>query len=173
MVEPNMREFQIGRSKSQHGFVVGGFFVIVGLIMLLFVGQQFVERHWIGALMLGLGVSIGIHAWRTGRTHGGYLRVDADGVYFREWGATVPWSEIADVYQSGSRLQPFITLRVRDAERFLAGLPQADARKLSRNRLWKAPELRIPYSAVDAPRDEILNAIETGAEESSSRLQDG
>lgn len=173
MAEPKTREFQIGKSKSQHGFVVGGFCGIVGLVMLLFVGQEVAQRYWIGALMLALGLSISLHAWRTGRTRGGYLRLDADGVSFREWGATVPWGEIADVYQSGSRLQPFITLRVRDAERFLAGLPQDEARRLGRNRLWKAPELRIPYSAVDAPRDEILSAIETGIEESSSRLQEG
>ncbi len=173
MAEPNVREFQIGRSKSQHGFVVGGFCLIVGLVMLLFVGQEVTQRYWIGALMLGLGLSISVHAWRTGRWHGAQLRLDAAGVYFREWGAGVPWSEIADVYQSGSRLQPFITLRVRDAGRFLAGLPRDEARRLGRNRLWKAPELRIPYSAVDASRDEILNAIKTGIEQSSSGLQDG
>ena len=173
MVEPSMREFQVGRSKSRHGFVIGGLFAIIGVAMVLLAGEQVAERHLIGALMLVLGTSIGIHAWRTGRTRGVHLRIDAAGVYFREWGATVPWSEIADVYQSGSRLQPFVTLQVRDAERFLAGLSEADAHELRRSRLWKPPELRIPYSAIEATRDEILTAIETGIGDSSSRLPDG
>lgn len=173
MTEHPVQEFRIGRSKTRHGLAIAAVAIVIGAAMLLFAGESVPDHQLIGVLVMALGLGIGVHAWRTGRTHGGYLRVDADGVYFREWGATVPWSEIADVYQSGSRLQPFITLRVRDAERLLAGLPQEQARTLSRNRLWKAPELRIPYSAVDAPRDEILNAIETGVEESSFRLQDG
>ena len=173
MTEHPVQEFRIGRSKLRHGLAIAALGILIGVAVLRFAGESVPDRQWIGVLVMAFGLAIGVHAWRAGRAHGAQLRVDAAGVYFREWGATVPWCEIADVYQSGSRLQPFVTLRVRDPGRFLAGLPEADARRLSRNRLWKPPELRIPYNAVDASRDELLNAIETGIEESSSRLQDG
>ncbi len=173
MTKHPVQEFRIGRSKARHGLVIAALGFVVGAAMFLFASESVPDRQWIGILLMAFGLAIGVHAWRTGRWQGVQLRLDAAGVYFREWGATVPWGEIVDVYQSGSRLQPFVTLRVRDPGRFLAGLPEAEARRLSRNRLWKPPELRIPYSAVDASRDEVLNAIETGIEESSSRLQDG
>ena len=157
-----VQEFRIGQSKVRHGLVVAGLGMVVGAATLFFADDSVADRDWIGGLLLAFGLAIGVHAWRTGRRPGVHMRVDADGVYFREWGATVPWDEIADVYQSGSRLQPFVTLRVRDPTRLLGVLPEDASRKLRRNRLWKPPELRIPYSAVEATREEILAAIQGG-----------
>lgn len=162
MTEGPVQEFPIGRSKARHGFVIAAIGILVGLGTLLFADKNEADSHWMGAVLVAMGIGVGVHAWRTGRTPGAHLRVDAAGVYFREWSATVPWSEIADVYQSGSRLQPYITLRLVEPERLLADLPQEDARSLKRNRLWKPPEVRIPYSAVEASRDEILAAIQDG-----------
>ncbi len=162
MTEGPVQEFQIGQSKARHGLVIAAISVLAGAGTLVFADESVADSDWIGAVLVALGIAIGVHAWRTGRTPGAHLRVDAAGVYFREWGATVPWREIADVYQSGSRLQPFVTLRIGDPERLLAGLPQEDARKLRRNPLWKPPELRIPGSAVEASRDELLATIENG-----------
>ena len=162
MTEDPVQEFQIGQSKARHGLVIAAISILAGLGALLLADESVTDSDWIGAVLIVLGIGVGVHAWRTGRTPGAHLRIDAAGVYFREWGVTVPWREIADVYQSGSRLQPFVTLRIGDPERLLAGLPQEEARKLKRNRLWKAPELRIPYSAVDASRGEILAAIQNG-----------
>lgn len=162
MTERSVQEFGIGRSKLRHGLAIAALGILIGAAVLLFAGESVPDRQWIGVLLMALGLGVGVHAWRTGRWHGVQLRVDGAGVYFREWGATVPWGEIADIYQSGSRLQPFVTLRVRDPERFLAGLSEAEASRLGRNRLWKPPELRIPYNAVEATRDEVLAAIEAG-----------
>lgn len=162
MTDHPVQEFRIGRSKARHGMVIAAVCIAVGAAILLFVGDSVADRQWIGGLLMAFGLAVAVHAWRTGRTPGAHLRVDADGVYFREWGVAVPWGEISDVYQSGSRLQPFVTIRVRDPARLTAALPQAEARRLARNRLWKPPELRIPYSAVEASREEILTAIERG-----------
>ena len=160
MTEGPVQEFQIGQSKARHGLVIAAISILVGAGTLLFADESVTDSNWIGAVLIVLGIGIAVHARRTGQTPGAHLRVDTAGVYFREWGVTVPWREIADVYQSGSRLQPFVTLRIGDPERLLAGLPQEEARKLKRNHLWKPPELRIPYSAVEASRDEILAAIQ-------------
>lgn len=162
MTDGPVHEFQIGQSKARHGLLIAALSIAVGLGTLAFADQSVEDSQWIAGLLVALGVAIGVHAWRTGRTPGAHLRMDPAGVYFREWGTTVPWDEIEDVYQSGSRVQPFVTLRIGDPERLFAGLPEDEARGLKRNRLWKTPELRIPYSAVEASRDEILAAIRDG-----------
>ena len=162
MTDDWVREFQIGRSKSRHGLLIGALCLGLGVATLAFFRESVADSQWIGTVLVALGAGVAIHAWRLGRTPGAHLRLTEEGVYFREWGATVPWDAIADVYQSGSRLQPFVTLRVADPERLLAAVPQEQARGLRRNRLWKPPELRIPYSAVEASRDQVIEAIEAG-----------
>ena len=162
MTEGPVYEFEIGQSKTRHGLIIAAVSVLVGLATLLFAGESVTDSHWIGTLLVVLGLGVGLHAWRTGQTTGPYLRIDGTGIHFHEWGTTVPWGEIADVYQSGSRLQPFITLRIGDPARLFEARPKEEARKLKRNRLWKTPELRIPYSAVEASREEIIAAIRTG-----------
>lgn len=154
-------EFRIGQSKRRHGLVVGGACGVVGLALLLG-GESVAEQRWLGGLIAVLGVGVAWHGLRVGRDRGPHLRIDRDGVFFREWGLTVAWRDIEDVYQSGSRVQPFVTVRLRDPARFQARLAAAEARALKGNRLWKSPELRIPYNAVEATRDEILAALEAG-----------
>ena len=164
MTGDTVKEFKAGTSKSRHGLTLGAMLGVFGLWVLLFAGEAVPDRLWLGTLNLVLGAAIALYAWRAGRPSGAQLRVDRRGVWFRDWGATLPWEEIDEVYQSGTRLQPFITLRVRDAASFLASLPEEEARKLRGNRLWKQPELRIPFGAVEATRQEILDAIEAGME---------
>ena len=108
MTQHATQEFGIGRSKARHGLVIAVVGILVGLGAMLFADESATDRFWMGGLLVALGVGVGLHAWRTGHATGAHLRLDAEGVTFREWGVTVPWHEIADVYQSGSRLQPFI-----------------------------------------------------------------
>ena len=162
MTGPRVIEFQPGRSRPRNGAIIGALCTLVGLAILLFAGEEVPDRHWVGGLMLVLGPGIALHAWRRGRPGGVHLRIDGEGVYFRDWGLTVPWREIEDVYQTGSRLQPFVALKIRSPQGLLAALGDDDARALRRNPLWRDPELRIPFSAVEASRDELLGAIESG-----------
>lgn len=160
MTSPQVQEFQIGRSKSRHGFLISGLAVLLGLWIAAFGGNAVSGHQWIGLLLVALGAGVGIRAWRAGRRSGAYLRLSDAGIYFHEWGVTVPWAAVADVYQSGSRLQPFITLKIHDPRRFLGSLSEAEARALRGNALWKSPELRIPYNAVEASHDEVIAAIQ-------------
>lgn len=153
------REFAASSSKTRHGYVIGAVAVASGLVVLFVGGEQNSERYWLGPLVLALGAAVAWHAWRSGGPAGANLRIDRDGVSFREWGVRLPWSQLADVYQTGSRLQPFITLELRDPEAFIASLSPDEARALSGNRLWKTPELRIPYNSLEASRDEVLDAL--------------
>jgi hypothetical protein len=83
-----------------------------------------------------------------------------EGIWFRDWKIDpVPWTAIDDAYTSGSRIQAFVSLRLRDPDGFLAALPEAERKALRGNRLAKMPELRIPHDALDAPFDDILAAI--------------
>ena len=162
MTRPTAIEFQAGQSKTRHGLIIGTLCASVGLAILLFAGESVPDRHWLGGLLVVIGAGVALYAWYTGQQAGTGLRIDENGVRLREWGLTVPWAVIEDVYQTGTRMQPFVTIKVRDAGAFLARLSQEEARGLRGNRLWKDPELRIPYNAVEATRDEMLDALQAG-----------
>lgn len=163
------KEFGVARSKARHGLILtlgllafGGWILFVG-------GESIPDRNWIGLLALGLGLGLGFHAWRTARRAGIQLRIDDTGIWFKDWDATVPWREVADVYQTGHRLQPFVTLYLKHPERFLGSLAEPEARKLRANRLWKSPELKIPNGAVDVSQPELLDLLRAGLEVYAAR----
>ena len=155
-------EFQVAAAKTKHGLILGSFLLVIGLGILLF-GSGLVEGHVAtGGLVVLLGLAVvGYTLWAR-RQAGPQLRIDDDGVWFKDWGVCVPWREIEDAYQSGTRLQPFVTLRLRDSRAFLAGLGADKAKALQGNRLWKAPELKIPNAVVEASQREILEAVLAG-----------
>ena len=155
-------EFQVAAAKTKHGLILGSLLIVIGLGVLVFGGGS-VEGHVAtGGLALLLGLGVAAYVLWTGRRAGPQLRVDETGVWFKDWGLRVPWRDIEDAYQSGTRLQPFVTLRLRDPEAFLAGLGAGEAKALLGNRLWKAPELKIPNTAVEASQREVLDAVLAG-----------
>ncbi len=155
-------EFQVAAAKTKHGLILAGLLLVVGLGILLF-GADRVEGHLAtGGLALLLGLGVVAYTLRARRQAGPQLRIDKAGVWFRDWGLCVPWRDIEDVYQTGTRLQPFVTLRLRDPQAFLVGLDPQDAKALRGNRLWKAPELKIPNAAVEASQREVLEAVLQG-----------
>ena len=163
-----VREFQPSTGRTKHGLILAGLLAAIGLWILLF-GAETVEDHQLtGGLALALAAAVGGSAWWQTHRGGVRLRIDGDGVWFKDWGLAVPWLRIEDVYQSGTRLQPFVTLRLRDPEAFLSRLPAAEAKALRGNRLWKPPELKIPGGAVEASQREIEDAILQGLKASGS-----
>ena len=142
--------------------IIGGLCAAVGLAMLLFAGDEVPDRHLVGGLTTVLGLAIALYAWRRGRPAGTHLRIDAEGIYFRDWGFVVSWRDVEDVYQTGSRLQPFVALKIRHPHAFLAAFGDKQARALRGNPLWRDPELRIPFGAVEAAPEELLDAIGSG-----------
>ena len=157
-------EVGVGKSKSQHGLVLSAMLVVCGVASAFLTEESVPGRGWLGALLIALGLGVGVLVWRRGQDTTPHLRIDEAGVWFREWGVTVPWPEIERVLGTGSRVQPYITLKLRDPARFLAALEPEEARRLSGNRLWKAPEIRIPNGAVAMPYPELLAALRDAVE---------
>lgn len=153
------REFGVARSKARHGLILALGLLAFGGWILLLGDESIPDRNWIGLLALGLGSGFGFHAWWTAKRAGVRLRIDDRGIWFKDWGVTVPWREVADVYQTGHRLQPFVTLCLEHPKRFIGSLPEPAARKLQGVRLWKAPELKIPNGAVEASQRELLDLL--------------
>lgn len=152
-------ESRVARTKVQHGLALAGLLTAVGLAAIFLLQDPRGDGLWVGLVLLALGLGVGLHAAWRGRDPSAALRIDEAGVWFRDWGCQVPWGQIEDAYMAGSRLQSFVALKTGDPESFLASLAQPEARKLRGNRLWKAPELRIPSGAVEASQQEILAAI--------------
>ncbi len=154
------REFHASRTRVQHGILLSVLLALVGLWALLFAGPSVRDAEWVGGVALTIAAVMLFMVLRNARGAAARMVLDGDGIWFRDWEiGPVPWAAIDDTYTSGSRLQAFVVLPLRDADAFLAALPPAERKALRANRLYRAPELRIPHGALDASFDEILAAI--------------
>ena len=154
------REFRASRTRTQHGFLLGAVLALVGLGTLLFAGPSVPDAELVGAVALALSAVMLFVALRNARDASARMVLAGEGIWFRDWGiGPVPWAAIDDAYTSGSRLQAFISLHLRDPDGFLASLPAAERKAMRGNRLARLPDLRIPHGALDAPLDEVLAAI--------------
>ncbi len=155
-------EFRASRTRLQHGILLGVVLALVGLGTLLFAGSAVRDAELVGGVALIMSAVMLAVTWRNARDTRARMVLDRDGIWFRDWEiGPVPWAAIDNAYTSGSRLQAFVSLRLREPEGFLAGLPEAERKALRANRLYRSPELRIPHGALDAPLDQVLAAIET------------
>ncbi len=156
------REFRASRIRVEHGILLGVVLALIGLGTLLFAGPSVPDADLVGAVVLVLSAVIFFMVRRSARDLSARMVLDTAGIWFRDWKiGPVSWAAIDDAYTSGSRLQAFVSLHLRDSDGFLASLPEAERKALRGNRLARLPELRIPYSALDAPLDQVLAAIKT------------
>ncbi len=154
------REFRASRTRIQHGILIGVVLALIGLGTLLFAGPSVQDAELVGGVALVLSAVVLFAVLRNARDASARMVLDAAGIWFRDWEiGLVPWAAVDDAYTSGSRLQAFVALHLRDPEGLLAGLPEAERKALRGNRLYRSPELRIPHGALDAPLDEVLAAI--------------
>ncbi len=157
------KAFGGARTRAQHGMLLSAVLAVVGLGSLFFGAPSVPDAELVGAVVLVLAAGVLAVVMRNARDTRPRLVLDRDGVWFRDWDiAAVPWAAIDTVYTGGSRLQAFITLSLRDPEGFLNALPPAERARLTSNRLFRRPELRIPHNALDAPFDEVLAALRSG-----------
>jgi hypothetical protein len=160
----SVKQYRVARSRLQHGYLLGGVLIAFGVLILTVLGAAIPDSALIGLAHLAVGA--GVIAWtlRIARDPAPRLVLDADGVWYREWGTrAIPWEQIGDVYTSGSRMSSAVCVEVRDAERLLAIVPAGDRQKFKANRLVNLPRLFIPNNAVDAPLDALLGDIRAGA----------
>lgn len=161
------KEFGGGRTRAQHGMLLSAVLAVIGLASLLIAGPAAPDAELAGAVALLLSLGVLIVVLRGARDPRPRMVLDRDGIWFRDWEIeAVSWTAVRDAYRSGSRIQTYITIRLRDGEHFLAGLPEAERTRLRTNRLFRLPELRIPHSALDAPHDTVLAAINSAIESS-------
>ena len=154
------REFRASRTRVQHGTLLCVVLALVGAWALLFAGPSVRDAELVGAVALAMSAFMLFVVLRNARDASARMVLDGEGIWFRDWNiGPVPWAAIDDAYTSGSRMQAFVALHLRDPDGFLAGLPEAERKALRGNRLAKIPELRIPHGALDAPFDDILAAI--------------
>ncbi len=159
-MEGERREFHTSRGRVQHGILLGVVLALIGVWALLFAGPSVPDAELVGGIALAMSAGVLFVVQRNARDTSARMVLGGEGVWFRDWKiGPVPWAAIDDAYTSGSRMQAFVSLRLRNPDDFLAGLPEAERKSLRRNRLYRSPDLRIPHGALDAPLDEILAAI--------------
>ncbi len=160
------KEFRVARNKLVHGALIAGLLLLVGLWLIFFADPSIAYAEVLGLINLALAGGILVVALRKAGDRQPHLVLDRDGIWFRDWGLDkVPWQQVRDVYTSGSRIQAFACIEIRDPQALLAGLPDERRRKLNSNRLVRPPRLLVPNGALDAPLQDILAALRAGLEE--------
>lgn len=157
------REYRIARSKTQHGLLLGIVLLVIGLAVVVVGEPTIPDAGLVGAIDLVLAAVVLAMVWRGARDPRPRMVLDADGVWYRDWGiGAVPWHEIAHSAIGGSRVSTYLGVTLADAARFQAGLSEEARKKLGSNVLIRLPELRVPQGALDAPLEEIQQAIQAG-----------
>ena len=156
-------EYRVSRTRLQQGYLLGGVLVAIGLVIFL-IGQQAVPDATliaIGHVVIGGGViGYGVYLSRDPRPR---LVLNADGVWYRDWNTRpIPWEQIRGVATAGSRMSSFVCIEVRDEQILLHIIPAGDRQKFKANRLVRLPKLFIPNNSVDAPFNELVDAIKAG-----------
>ncbi len=162
-----VREFGGGTSRARHGFILSGGLTALGLWILFLAGDSVPDQQWAGLLTLGLGIAISVHVWRKNRDTGVLLRIDAEGIWYRDWGLTVPWEQIDGVHHTGHRFQPYVSISVRDPQALFGAQSEKLVGRLQSDRLWKSPHLRIPNGAVEVAQTELLEILRGALKENA------
>lgn len=160
------REFAASKGKLRHGLLVAALFAVLGLWLLILPVAAIPDSELIGGVNLGIAVLIAGYSWQTSQAAGLSLRIDERGVWYKEWGFTLPWRAVADIYGKGSRLNPQIALQLKDGAAFLSTLPGEQARKLKAGPYYKEPQLLLPNACADAHFSELLSVLQAGLEQS-------
>ena len=157
-------EYRTSRARLQHGYLLGGVLTAIGLLILLIGRQAIPDAGLIGGVHVLVGAGIIGYSLRRARDPAPRLILDADGVWFRDWGVrAVPWALIGDIHSAGSRMNTHVCIELRDQETLMHLIPADRRRKFRSNRLVRLPRLFIPGSAVDAPFDELVTALRGAA----------
>ena len=156
-------EYRISHTRLQQSYLLGGVLVVIGLIVFL-IGQQVIPDATliaIGHAVVGGGV-IG-YSIRLSRDPRPRLVLDADGIWYRDWKTRpIPWEQIRGVSTTGSRMSSLVCIELRDEQTLLHIIPVGDRQKFKANRLVRLPRLFIPNNSVDAPFNELVDAIKAG-----------
>ncbi|MBE9553034.1 MAG: PH domain-containing protein [Proteobacteria bacterium] len=156
-------EYRISRTRLQQSYLLGGFLMVIGVIV-FFIGQQVIPDATliaIGHVVVAGGV-IG-YSVRLARDPRPRLVLDGDGVWYRDWNTRpIPWEQIRSVTTTGSRMSSFVCIELRDEQTLLHIIPEGDRQKFKANRLVRLPKLFIPNNSVDASFVELVDAIKAG-----------
>ena len=154
------RDYAASKSKLKHGLIVAGLLAALGLWLMLFAGDAIPDSRLIGGVNLAAALLIAGYSWQTTRDGETVLSLGDETVWYREWGVSAPWREIEDVYGFGSRLNPHIALKLRDAERFFASLPGDKAQRLRTGRFHKNGLLLLPNNCAEVAFSELLHDLQ-------------
>lgn len=169
MSDPFQRSYPLARARIQHGCILAAFLTILGLVLLFLGDPAETGGPWTGGLLLAFACLVLANVYRTSRNREDRLIIDDRGVWYYEWRhPPVPWSQIADVFQRGGRVQSHLAIQLRDADAFAATFPEVERRRATAGRLAKNGLLLIPNNAVEASLGEIAQAIHEGQQHYTS-----
>lgn len=163
MAEPYRATFTQARGRFVHGIGLTAFLLLCGLWFLLIDPDGFAGALWIGVVMVVVALGFGALTLRRARNREAQLIIDENGVWYQDWGLpSVPWSEIGEVYQKGSKIQAFVALQLSDGNHLIHRLSDEERRKVNMGRLVRPGLLLIPNGALEGTLKDVETAILEG-----------
>ncbi len=158
--DDDRRVYRISRSRLQHGVLLAVVLGAIGVASLLFAGPALPDGQLLGIVNLALAAGVLAYIGHAARDTRPRMVIDREGLWYRDWGiGPVPWRQIGHAEIGGIRLNAYLSIELRDPDALLASLDEKTRRRFKRNRLVRLPRLMVPNDALDAPLDEILDAI--------------
>ena len=158
MVEPAHRvAFAGSPGKRRHGLIISGLLAAAGVVAMI---SGVADGMMIGAVVLAMAALFAVHVLRSTGGSDAVMTIDADGVWFRDWGLPkVPWRHIGGIHVVGIRLRLLIHIDLIDGEAFFAAIGKRPTSPLVRpNRLI------APGGAFDAPIGDVVVALREAQE---------
>ena len=157
------RRYPLARARLVHGCILAAFLAVLALALIFLGNPADTGGSWTAALLMALSCAVLAYLYRAFRHREDRLIIDRRGVWYYEWNhAPVPWTQIADVFQRGGRVQSHLAIQLRDADAFAASLPEAEGHRVTTGRLAKNGLLLIPNNAVEATLGDIAQVIQEG-----------
>lgn len=157
----------VSKNKIQQGYLLAGFMLVSGLALMFYLNDASKDATLIGMVNIGFAAVVFFLTRRSLATSSRLLVLNSDGVWYRDWkGPVIPWSQIASIEISGSRIKAAVRVTLKDPEAVITLLDAADRKAFEKNSLVIMPVLRIPNGTLADTLEQVhekLNAFARAA----------
>lgn len=146
----------ISKNKVQQGFLLAGFLVVSGFVLMFVLNSASQDAALIGMINIAFGVLVFFMAKRSAANSKRLLVLNDEGVWYKDWkGPVIPWEQIAHFQLGGSRIKASLQVTLKDPETVITMLDVADRAAFEKNPLYNSPVIKIPNGSLAEPLETV------------------
>jgi len=146
----------ISKNKVQQGFLLAGFMVVSGLVLMFVLNTASPDAAIIGMINIAFGLIVYFMSRRSALNSSRLLVLNEEGVWYRDWkGPVVPWDQIANIELGDSRIKAAIRITLKNPDTVVTMLDASNRAAFEKNQLVNMPIIKIPNGSLAAPLEQI------------------